>query len=119
MAFHTMSLFTSLSTLFCCALPALLVTVGLGTTLVSIVSIFPWIVVLSKYKLYIFILAGFMLALSYYMAWKRNNSSCPANPAEAKICLKLRSTNSVILTFSFVVYITGFFFAFLADLIFY
>ena len=46
-----LSLFTSLSTLVCCALPALLVTVGLGTTLVSIVSIFPWIVVLSKYKL--------------------------------------------------------------------
>ena len=114
-----LSLFTSLSTLVCCALPALLVTVGLGTTLVSIVSIFPWIVVLSKYKLYIFILAGFMLALSCYMAWRRNNSSCPANPAEAKICLKLRSTNSVLLTFSFVVYITGFFFAFLADLIFF
>ena len=62
-----LSLFTSLSTLVCCALPALLVTVGLGTTLVSIVSIFPWIVVLSKYKLYIFILA--VLCWLYHIIW--------------------------------------------------
>jgi len=55
----TLSLFTSLSTLLCCALPALLVTIGAGAALASIVHVTPWLVYLSKYKIYTFFIFWF------------------------------------------------------------
>ena len=38
------SLFTSFSTLICCALPALLVSIGAGATLAGIISNFPQLI---------------------------------------------------------------------------
>ena len=44
-----LSLFTSFGTLVCCALPALLVTLGMGASLISILGIF-LITVISEQK---------------------------------------------------------------------
>ena len=44
------SLFTSLSTLLCCALPSVLVLLGLGRTVASALSSLPWLVSLSRHK---------------------------------------------------------------------
>jgi mercuric ion transport protein len=44
------SLLTSVSTLLCCALPSLLVLVGLGASVASMLSFLPWLVTLSHYK---------------------------------------------------------------------
>ena len=48
------SLFTSLSTLMCCALPSLLVLFGLGTSVASMLSFMPWLVTLSRHKQWTF-----------------------------------------------------------------
>ena len=40
-ALSYLSLFTSLGTLLCCALPSLLVLFGLGTTVASVLSVSP------------------------------------------------------------------------------
>ena len=45
-----LSLFASSSTLVCCALPALLVALGAGAALSSLVSVFPQVVWLSEHK---------------------------------------------------------------------
>jgi mercuric ion transport protein len=67
-----MSLFTSLGTLLCCALPSLLVLLGLGATVASFLSAFPFVVVLSRHKLWIFLASGLLIAVSfislYYIA---------------------------------------------------
>jgi hypothetical protein len=115
----TLSLFTSFSTLICCALPALLVTLGMGASLAGLVTIFPWIVIISKLKIQIFLIAGLLLIISSYLCWKGRNAPCPSDPIQAKICSKLRVINLIILLFSLVIYLTGFFFAFLAVDIFY
>ena len=60
-----LSLFASFSTLICCALPALLITLGMGAALASIISVFPWITIISKYKIETFITAGFMIFFNY------------------------------------------------------
>ena len=114
----TLSLLTSFSTLICCALPVLLVTVGMGATVVSLVSIFPWIIYISKYKTLLFTVAGLLLIISGYAVWKGKDAPCPTDPADAKKCSRLRSINLNILLFSSMFYIIGFFFAFLADNIF-
>ena len=115
----SVTLLTSLSTLICCALPALLVTLGMGASLASFISIFPWIIVLSQYKLQIFFVAGVFLLISCFLFWKAKDAPCPSDPIQAKICSKLRIFNLVILSTSLLTYFVGFFFTFLATRIFF
>ena len=115
----TLSLFTSMGTLICCALPALLVTLGMGATLAGFVGAAPWITALSEYKEWVFAGAGMMLSLSAYLQWRGRYAPCPADPAKAKACTRLRKVSWAILMFSIIVYLIGFFFAFLAADIFY
>ena len=46
-ALSYLSLFTSVGTLLCCALPSLLVLFGLGATVASVLSEAPWLVALA------------------------------------------------------------------------
>ena len=115
----TLSLFSSMGTLICCALPALLVTLGMGAALAGFVGAVPWITALSEYKAYVFAFAGVMLALSTLMQWRARNAPCPADPLKAKACMRLRKVSWAILIFSIIVYLVGFFFAFLAADVFY
>lgn len=115
----TLSLFASTGTLLCCALPALLVTLGMGAALAGFVSAVPWITAITDYKLAIFIGAGFMLGLSSVMQWRGRYAPCPADPAKAKACMRLRKISAIITGLSIMIYLIGFFFAFLAADIFY
>jgi len=115
----TLSLFTSIGTLLCCALPALLVTLGMGAALAGFVGAVPWITVVSEQKVYVFAGAGVMLALSTLMQWRARNAPCPVDPLKAKACMRLRKASWTILIFSIIVYLVGFFFAFLAADIFF
>jgi hypothetical protein len=110
----TLSLFTSLGTLVCCALPALFVALGMGAVVAGAVSAAPWLVWLSDHKKVVFVVAGILLPLSALMQWHARNMPCPADAAKAKACKNLRIFSIALLIFSFVVYSIGFFFAFLA-----
>ena len=57
--FPSISLFTSFATLLCCALPALLVTLGMGASLAGLIGTFPSITFLSNYKIYFYNLWNF------------------------------------------------------------
>lgn len=118
-AFPVLSLFTSLGTLLCCALPALLVALGMGAVLAGLVSAAPWLTVLTEHKALIFTVAGLMLLLAVGMHWRARNAPCPADPEQAKACANLRRLSRYILIVSVMIYATGFFFAFLAADIFY
>ena len=108
------SLFTSVGTLFCCALPALMVSLGAGAILAGIVSNFPQLIFLSKYKVYVFSIAGVLLLTSGYMLWNNRNAACPTDPIAAKICTKLKIINKYIYIFSLIIFLIGLFFAFIA-----
>jgi len=117
--FPVLSLFTSIGTLLCCALPALLVTLGMGAALAGFISVAPWITVISKYKITIFIVAGILLSLSSYFLWINRNAPCPVDEKQAKACMFLRKFSLYIIIISIIIYIVGFFFAFLAASIFF
>lgn len=110
----TLSLFTSFGTLICCALPALLVTLGMGAALAGLVSAAPWLVWLSDHKKIVFVAAGLMLAVSVVMQWRARYLPCPADPVKAKACSRLRKISQIITGFSVLIYCVGFFFSFLA-----
>lgn len=59
-----LSLFSSLGTLLCCALPSLLILVGLGATVASALSAAPWLVTLSRHKNWTFAVAGVLIAVN-------------------------------------------------------
>ena len=117
--FPVLSLFTSIGTLLCCALPALLVTLGMGAALAGFISVAPWITVISEYKIFIFVGAGILLILSSYFLWINRNAPCPIDAKQAKACALLRKFSLYTIIISIVIYIVGFFFAFFAANLFY
>jgi hypothetical protein len=111
-----LSIFTSASTLVCCALPALLVTLGAGATLASLVGMFPQLVWLSENKALVFGVAGVMLAVAGYFQWRARFAPCPADAALAAACTRQRRVSKAIYAVSVVLYLIGGFFAFVAPL---
>ena len=106
------SLFASSSTLVCCAIPAVLVGLGAGAALSSLVSLVPQLVLLSEHKEELFIAAGFMLAASGVIQWRNRNAPCPSDPAHRNACLRTRRMSARLYTFSVLVYLVGAVFAF-------
>ena len=112
-----LSLFTSLGTLLCCALPSLLVLIGLGATVASALSAAPWLVSLSHHKHQVFGVAGVLisgnLAYVYALAPKiqaRNQACDPLAPAA---CQTASRFSRVVLWCSVALYLTGGFAAYL------
>ncbi len=107
------SLFASSGTLVCCALPALLVALGAGAVLSSLVSVFPQLVWLSEHKEGLFIVAGLMLAASGGLQWHNRTAPCPTDPALRHACLRTRKTALRVYGVSVLFYAVGGWFAFI------
>ncbi len=118
LAVSFLSLFTSGSTLICCALPALLVSIGAGAAMAGLVGAFPQIVWISEHKPPLFFFAGFMLICAGAMQWRARNAPCPADPALAMACTRARKISFYIYAFSVAIFLIGFFFAFIAPILF-
>jgi hypothetical protein len=107
-----LSLFASSSTLVCCALPALLVALGAGAALSSLVSVFPQIVWLSEHKLGLFVFAGVAMAGSGVLQWRHRSAPCPADPALRLACLRTRRASWRVYLLSLLALGVGGWFAF-------
>jgi hypothetical protein len=114
----TFSLFASSSTLVCCALPALLISIGAGAVMVGLTTAIPGIIWLSAHKVPLFIASGVVLSIAAFLQWQQRNAPCPIDPVKAAACMRLRRINRWTMGLSVVVYLTGLFFAFLWPLIF-
>jgi hypothetical protein len=112
-----LSLFTSTGTLLCCALPALLVALGAGAALSTLVAAVPGLVWVSEYKEAVFGFAGMMLALSGWLQWQSRFAPCPVDPALRDACLHSRKTSERVYLASLVIYAVGGWFAFVQPLL--
>ena len=112
-----LSLFTSLGTLLCCALPALLVLVGLGATVASVVSSAPWLITLSRHKNWTFAIAGLLITANFFYVFPvaprlgAQTQTCPVDQPSA--CGNASRLSRWILWFSAGIYLVGFFSAYL------
>ena len=106
------SLLASSATLLCCVLPAVLVSLGAGATLVSLVSAVPQLVWLSEQKLIVFAVAGALLLASGLMIWRARRLPCPVDPAAARTCTRLRRINVSLYGFALASFLAGATFAF-------
>jgi hypothetical protein len=107
-----LSLFASSSTLVCCALPALLVALGAGAVLSSLVSVFPQVVWLSEHKEELFVVAGLATAASGALQWRNRTAPCPTDPTRRRACLQTRRASLRVYGFSVLIYAVGGWFAF-------
>jgi hypothetical protein len=109
------SLFTSVGTLLCCALPSLLVLAGLGASVASTLSVLPWLAALSTHKQWTFSISGALICLSfantYYLAPRLQANACaPENPSP---CQNASRLSQALLWVSAAIYAVGFFTAYL------
>jgi hypothetical protein len=74
---NTLALFGSFSTLICCALPALFVTLGAGATLAGLVSHVPQLIWLSEHKIALFVFSGALLIIAGIARYRTRNAPCP------------------------------------------
>ena len=107
-----LSLFGSVGTLLCCALPSLLVLLGFGATVAAVLSRVPCLVTLSKHKQFTFAASGILVAFGfanmYYIAPRLGNGSACATEA----CATASRVSKVLLWTSAGIYAVGFIVAF-------
>jgi mercuric ion transport protein len=110
------SLFSSFSTLICCALPSVLVLLGMGTAVASLLSAAPWLVSLSRHKIWTFSIAGTLIAASFVMTYViaprlRRDDVCAAD--DPTTCGEVSKLSRVVLWGSALIWSGGFFVAYL------
>jgi hypothetical protein len=108
------SLLASTATLLCCVLPAVLVSLGAGASLVGLVSAFPQLIWLSEHKGLVFGIAAALLLSSGALLWRARSSPCPVDPVAARSCTVLRRISAMLYTISLLAFIAGVLFAFLS-----
>ncbi|WP_430403285.1 hypothetical protein [Hyphomonas sp.] len=109
-----LSLFTSTGTLVCCALPALLVSLGAGAVMAGLIEAVPQITWLGRNKVLVFAIAGAMIALSGAWQWHARSLPCPIDPAAARACTRARRVSWIVWWISLAAFLIGGFFAFFA-----
>ena len=106
------ALFTSTGTLLCCALPATLAALAGGTAVTSLISAFPWLIPLSRHKIWIFLVAGVLIIVSAILTFRpRGKLACSLTGGEG--CEVASGFSRGMLFLSIGIYGIGFFFAFL------
>jgi mercuric ion transport protein len=110
------SLFGSFSTLICCALPSVLVLLGMGTAVASLLSAAPWLVSLSRHKIWTFSIAGMLIAASFVMTYVvaprlRIGENCDAD--DPSTCGEVSRVSRFVLWASALIWSGGFFVAYL------
>lgn len=111
-----LSLFTSVSTLLCCALPALLVVIGLGAAVAGILSDFPLLISLSKNKIWVFTFSFLIIGLNFYLVYRKKEvpESCEYVLGQKEAACDVASRwSKVFLWVSFSLLLIGFFVSYL------
>ena len=107
-----LSLLASSGTLLCCALPALLVALGAGAVMSSLVATVPQLVWLSENKAGVFGMAAVMLALAGALQWRQRFAPCPVEPHLRDACLRTRRFSLWVYLGSLGLFVVGAWFAF-------
>ena len=101
-----LTLLASTSTLICCALPALFVTLGAGATFASMVNFFPQLIIISHYQVYISVITLIILIIAGLLIEKSKYDPCPVDPNLRDICLRTRKKTSYVYYISVCIFIT-------------
>ncbi len=106
-----LALFASLGTLLCCALPVVLVALGLGSVFAAITLNAPFLVTLAAHHHWMFALSAALLVLT---AWRLSRASeCPADLELAASCARAKMWTRRVLWLAAASWLIGAFFTYL------
>ncbi len=111
------SLFTSFSTLLCCALPALLVALGLGAVMAGLAANVPFLSTLSLYKEWTFSIAALLIGFNFWLVYRKKPTALTCEiPKEGSqsACDTVSKWSKKVLWISAILLFIGFFMAFVA-----
>lgn len=92
------------ATLTCCVLPTLLVLVGAGSVVASLIQLVPGLVAVSEHSWVVFVLAGTLLTINSVQLRRSRHAPCPADAVLAERCRRARIWARRIHTTALVVY---------------
>jgi mercuric ion transport protein len=107
-----LALFTSISTIFCCALPIILVLLGMGVIFANLTTSFPLINSLAEQSFYLFISSFILLLISGYFVFIKAQI-CPVKQKLATICNKSKKINKIIWWLSSIILLISFIFKYI------
>ena len=107
------ALLSSSSTLLCCALPAILVSMGAGAVFASVISVFPALTAVSRFKVEITVVTFIILVAVGILHLKTAKMPCPADPGLGRACLKTRKRSRIVYYLSCSVFGTASIFTFI------
>ena len=107
-----LSMFTSFGTLFCCAIPALFVTLGFGATFAGLTAAVPQLIWIAVHKDIIFLSAGTFLILGF--ALQRIYPPPVQCDVDGNACETTKSWTTPLMLLSSTLFAIGGFFAFVA-----
>ena len=111
-----LSLFTSIGTLVCCALPALFVLLGFGAAFAGLVTNVPQLIWFSEHKMVLFLMGAVLLVGGGALQWRaRRITNCVADPGQDQPCKTTREWSRPLFFVSVAIYLVGAFFAFFAE----
>lgn len=114
--FSFLALFCSFSTLFCCALPIIFISIGAGAAFASLSAKLPFVSFLGEYALSLFILSFIFLLIAGYFVFMRPQS-CPTNKKLTAICKKSKKIAKIVFFIACLILVTSFFFKYILILI--
>ena len=114
---HFFSLFASSATLICCALPALFVALGAGAVFASLITVFPFLILLSHYKVYITLFALVTIIMATYVHYKSGHLPCPTDPELGRICMDSRRRSRYVYYFSVALFLFATLFTYIVPLL--
>src|SRR3954467_8150920 len=107
-----LSLFTSVSTLLCCALPALFVVLGMGAAFAGLVGTFPQLIWISEHKTLVFGSGAILLSIGGLLQHEARKRACPLDPKLGSDCKTTRDWSLWVYGLSVALYLVGVGFAF-------
>lgn len=99
-------------TLICCVIPAVLVLLGFGSVLATVITNFPQITLFSENKGLVFIFSGSLLALSIIVRSRASSDTCPADPKLAALCRRSKKLGNLFLSVALLIYLCSFLFVY-------
>jgi len=106
-----LSLFMSSATLLCCALPAALSILAGGAAVGALLTTFPWLIPLSRYHNWIFLIAGILLLINgIFVFIPKGKIAC--SMTGGKGCEVAGHFSKWMFGFSIILYGIGVFFAY-------
>ena len=104
--FSSFALLASSVTFVCCALPIILVSLGLGSVMEAINVALPYLGIISQYKIWVFLFSGVLLLTSAWKLYSIRNL-CPTDPNLAASCQRVKAWSKWLLILAILLWVVS------------